>query len=153
MDSTLSTITIFPSNEAELKHYISTIKGEILSGTIDPLSALKQLKYAEKTIAALLKDAELEGHFLEEAEKYGKSFEHLGIKFTVQEVGTKYDFSGCQDSFYDDLIQTKTTVDAKIKEREAFLKTVPEDGIVNGDTGEVIFRASKSSQTKVVVRL
>lgn len=151
--TTLSTISIFPSNEAELKHYITTLKGEILSGNEDPLKVLRQLKFVEKTIASLLKDSELEEHFLEEANKYGKSFTHADTKFTVQEVGTKYDYSTCNDPIWNDLAEKKEQISEEMKAREFFLKTIPIEGVASLDTGEVICPALKTSSTKVVVKL
>jgi hypothetical protein len=153
METTLSTINIFPSNEAEIKHYITTFKNEILSGNEDPLKVLKQLKFVEKTIAALLKDKDLEDHFLQEAEKYGKSFEHLEIKFTVAEVGTRYDFSTCNDSVWNDLNLKEKELTENKKLRETFLKTIPIEGVANADTGELIYPALKTSTTKVTVKL
>lgn len=153
METAISTITIFPSNDAELKTYISTIKAEILSGSVDPLLALKQLKFVEKTIDNLLKDAELDSLFIEEVEKYGKTTDHLGAKFSIQEVGVKYNYADCGDSEYSELVSSKKRLDDKIKDREGFLKAVPEDGMVNPETGEMIYRATKTSTTKVVVRL
>lgn len=153
MEQALSTITVFPSNEAELTHYIRTIKDEILSGNIDPLAALKQLKYVERTIAALLKDAELDDYFLSEAEKYGKSFEHLGIKFNIQETGTKYDYKATGDPIWNDINEEKEKISEAMKAREGYLKAIPEEGAADPLTGALIYRAPKTSTTKVVVRL
>ena len=153
METTLSTINIFPSNEAEIKHYITTFKNEILSGNEDPLKVLKQLKFVEKTISALLKDKDLEDHFLQEAEKYGKSFEHLETKFTVSEVGTRYDFSTCMDSVWNDMDLKEKELTANKKIRETFLKAIPIDGVANPETGELIYPALKTSTTKVTVKI
>jgi hypothetical protein len=150
---TLSTITVFPSSEAELTHYITTLKGEILSGGDDPLNVLKQLKFAEKSIAAILKDPDIEDHFLSEALKYEKSFEHLGVKFTVQETGTKYAYNMCRDSVWNDLDNQRILLDAKLKARETFLKALSEEGAANPETGEIILQPLKTSTTKLVVRL
>ncbi|MFA7361988.1 MAG: hypothetical protein WC139_13230 [Candidatus Kapaibacterium sp.] len=150
---TLSTITIFPSNDAELKHYITTLKDEILSGNDDPLKVLKQLKFVEKTISQLLKDKELEDHFYAEAVKYGKTFRHLDTEFSIKEVGAKYDYLTCHDSVWDDLEKRKFEIDAKMKEREQFLKSIPLEGVANALTGEIIYMPLKTSSTKVVVKL
>jgi len=153
MERALSTISVFPSNDAELKRYITTIKAEILNGGDDPLKVLKQLKFVEKTIAALLKDKELDNFFIDEAAKYGTSFEHLDTHFDIRETGVKYDYSGCKDSVWNYLNEQSEKLDEKKKERETFLKVLPLEGVVNPETGEMIYRPAKSSTTKVAVKL
>lgn len=143
----------FPQTQVAIDTYVNEFKSQILSGNEDPLNALKQLKFAEKTIAKLLKDKDLDAHFVEEAQKYGKSFTHLDTNFTVQEVGTKYDYSTCCDSVYNDLASQKAKIDEEIKLRETFLKSIPLDGVANPSTGEMIYPPLKTSSTKVVVKL
>lgn len=153
MERTLSIINELPSNEGEIKRFTAAIKREILSGGDDPLRVLKQLKMVEKTIAGLLKDKDLDNFFIDEALKYGNSFDHLDTHFDIKEVGTKCNYSGCNDSVWNYLNEQCEKADAKLKEREAFLRTIPLEGIVNPETGELIYRPSKTSTTKVCTKL
>jgi hypothetical protein len=149
----LSTIMVLPSNEGEIKRFVETIKSEILGAGDDPLKVLKQLKMVEKTIAILLKDKDLDNFFIDEAIKYGNSFEHLDTHFDVREVGTKYDYSSCNDSVWNYLNDMAEKAENKLKERETFLKTIPLEGVANPETGELIYRPAKTSTSKVCVKL
>jgi hypothetical protein len=150
----LSTITVFPSNKTEIAMYSRKLKSEILASNDDPLEILKQLKIVESVIADILKDTDIERHFLAEAYKYvEKTFDHKGVKFTIGEVGVKYDFSECGDPGYFDLVKQSEEIKEKLKAREEFLKTIPDEGTVDPGTGVFINKATKSSKSKVTVRL
>ena len=89
-----------------------------------------------------------------ETRKYegeGKSFVYNGVKFTVQERPT-YDYSVCEDETYKELLEQKERLDAKVKDREAFLKALKEPVacITHGNT---IYPPSKKSKTVVAVTL
>jgi len=76
-----------------------------------------------------------------------------GATLTVSEVGVKYNFGDCGDQVYNDLIKESEVLKEKIKERESYLKTIPKEGTVCPIHGNFINRPSKSSKTKVIVRL
>jgi hypothetical protein len=153
MDKALSVINELPSNKFEINRFVTTIKAEILAGNEDPLKILKQLKMCERTLDVLLTDKELEDFFLEGAAKYGKSFDYLDTHFDIREVGVKYDYSTSNDSVWIELDKAKSELDKKLKDRETFLKALPEEDIANSDTGEIIHKPLKTSTTKVVVKL
>jgi hypothetical protein len=150
---TLSTIMLLPSNEDEIKRFVTLLKSEILNRGDDPLKVLKQLKMVEKTIGILLKDKELDNYFIDEASKYGTSFEHLDTHFDIRETGVKYDYLVCNDSVWNYLHEKSEKIDAELKARELFLRNVPLEGVANPETGELIRRPPKSSTTKVAVKL
>lgn len=85
----------------------------------------------------------------DEIEKHGKEFVTAnGVKLELAEVGTKYDYSQCNDDVLSELEFQLTIMEAKIKERQTFLKTLPARGMeIIKDGGEValIFPPSKSS--------
>jgi len=66
----------------------------------------------------------------------GKS-EIFGNYKASESFRAKYDFASCNDSAYNDLISAKKEIEEQIKEREKFLKNIPEDGIATAD-GEMI---------------
>jgi hypothetical protein len=151
--NTLSAINLLPSNNDEVKRFVVKARNEILAGNEDPLKVLIQLKMVEKTIDILLKDKDIDRHFVVEAEKYGKSFEYLNAHFDIRETGVKYAYETCQDSIWNRLNDQKIELEKQLKERESLLKAIPEEGIVNPETGEMIYKPAKSSLTKVVVKL
>lgn len=89
--------------------------------------------------------------------KHGKKFDYRTAKIEEKEVGTKYDWEKCQDTSLNDLLSMQDSLTAKIKERQEFLKTVPEKGLIITDeeTGETVtvYRPAKSSTTSVAVTL
>jgi hypothetical protein len=72
MTTALSTLSELPSGKAEVEKFKKMLKDEILEATEDPLKIFVKLKYIEKTIADILIDTDIENHFLNEYEKYGK---------------------------------------------------------------------------------
>lgn len=85
----------------------------------------------------------------DEIEKHGKELVTAnGVKLELAEVGTKYDYSQCNDDVLSELEFQLTIIEAKIKERQTFLKTIPARGMeIIKDGGEValIFPPTKSS--------
>ena len=65
-ETALSTLSVLPSNRDQLRTFSRQLKDEILAGNTDPLKALIQLKFAEKLIEDVLKDAELDHLFVKE---------------------------------------------------------------------------------------
>jgi len=155
METTLSVISQLPEGKAQVAQFVRTLKSEILANDRNPLPILVQLKYAEKTIAEILKDDDIDNHFLNEFLLYDKDEKVIvnGATLSVSETGVKYDFTGCGDQVYNDLIKESEALKEKIKEREAYLKTLPSEGTVCPIHGNYINRAVKSSKTKVKVSL
>jgi hypothetical protein len=154
METAISVITVFPSNKLELEQYKRKLKSEILVNDRDPLAILLQLKFVEKTIADILTDKELDDHFLTEAEKYKqKTFDHLGVKFTIAETGVKVEYSESGDLKWFDLQKQLTDLKKKIKERETFLAALPYEGTVDPETGLFLNKPPRKSKTKVTVTI
>ena len=104
----------------------------------------KEVKSSKKYTEALEKQSAL-------YEGEGKSFTYNGVKFTVQNRPT-FDFSVCEDETYSDLKEQKDILDAKIKDREAFLKALKEP-VADVTHGNTIYPPSKKSKTVVAVTL
>lgn len=79
-----------------------------------------------------------------------------GVKFTLAEVGTAYDFSKCNDQELCDLEVAAMNAANELKKRKEFLKTVPQSGldIITKD-GEAIkiYPPAKSSKSSFKVSL
>jgi hypothetical protein len=155
METALATISNLPSNKEQVKVFSRMLKDEILANNADPLKTLVQLKFIEKTIADILKDEELDYHFLKEFLLYDKDEKVFvnGAELRSGEVGTKimYEDSGDPDWF--DLDKQIKELTEKKKEREKFLQNIPYDETVIHVSGCIITRAPKKSKTKVIVRL
>jgi hypothetical protein len=156
METALSTINLLPSNKEQVKTFAAMLKNEILANDKDPLPILVQLKFIEKVIGDILKDEEIDYHFLKEFLLYEKEKEVIvnGAKLQQQETGVKYTYADSGDPVWNDLSKQIDELTEKRKERETFLKAIPYDaGIVDSDTGVFITRPPKTSKTKVVVKL
>ena len=156
MDTALATISTLPSNKAELAKFSRMLKNEILASDKDPLPILVQLKVIEKVVADILKDDEIDHHFLKEFLLYEreKIIEVNGAKLEQRETGVKFDYNSSGDPVWFELEKQANEIAKKKKEREAFLQNIPYDaGIVDSETGVFISRPPKTSKTKVIVKL
>jgi hypothetical protein len=147
--------------------FASQIADAVESGEISALQAHMQMKSFEDIMTMLTETSDKKNknfalavryrkELLDQAQQYGKEFSLHNAKFSVKEVGTKYDFSVSNDTKIAELKQELEALNLKIKERENFLKNLPESGVdeVNDD-GEVIklYRPLKTSTTAVSVSL
>ena len=128
----------------------------VAEGRLAPLETLSKLKFAELTIKTAI-DGVMDAA-IDEAAKYnkGEKITAMGCELSQKESGVKYDYSGCGDAVYDRLVAEMDALKEKMKDREAFLKTVKEAMTVGDEeTGEVmtIRPAAKSSKTIVEVRI
>jgi len=119
------------------------------NGHITPLQLASQLKFVEDIITNVKE--ELRQRVVSEQSKYGKErMTYKGAAFDIKEAGIKYDYSHCNDTIWDDLKQQLDDLNVKIKEREAFLKTLRERlTYVDESTGEIvtIYPPQKKSTT------
>lgn len=79
-----------------------------------------------------------------------------GVKFTLAEVGSSYDFSQCGDQELYDLELAATNAANEVKKRKEFLKTVPVAGLeILTKDGELvtIYPPAKSSRSSFKVSL
>lgn len=139
MESAISNLTIFPLTNTGKSDFITKTKAAILSGDVDPLKIDATLKMIEDICGALRKDADIKRAVHDTADRYEKSFKIHGVSFTRSERKT-YLYESCNDSTYTVLLSQMEDLKAKIKARETFLQSLPEEGTVNPDTGELINR-------------
>ncbi|HUX55589.1 MAG TPA: hypothetical protein VMV77_01350 [Bacteroidales bacterium] len=151
MENALSYLTALPSNIEERQQFFRKVKDEILDEAGDPLIILRQIKSATKLFESILEDKDIDYLFLTEAEKYGKSFDHAGARFSIQETGTQYEYKACGDPEWDALSEQIKELTEEKKKRQNFLKAIPFEGTFDQATGTHISRAPKTSKTSVVV--
>ena len=156
METALSTISTLPSTKDQLREFGRKLKDEILANDKDPLKILVQLKYAEKVIADILKDKDIDHHFLKEFLLYEaeKEIEINGATLRQSETGVKYDYEASGDPVWFDLVKKIKELTEQRKEREKMLQNIPFDkGMVDPDSGVFISRPPKTSHTKVIVKV
>lgn len=150
-------VALFETNKTQRQTFVTMVIDSLTNGDVDPLKIHLQVKCMEDIIADLKEDATYRELVLNAAQTNGKSFEYQNAKIEVREVGTKYDFSGCDDPVYNELAYQAKVSAAALKARETVLKAIPITGMVITDesTGETnkVYPPAKSSTTSVVVTL
>ena len=136
---------------------VREIFDEVLNGRVNPLELHLRLKSAEEVIKQLTGLEPYKAILLDEAQRYGKSFNYQTAKIDIREVGVKYDYSGCGDSELDALYKAHQATAERIKVVETYLKGLPAAGVqvLNPETGEVErhYPPAKTSTTSVAVTL
>ena len=154
METALSTIKLMPLSKTQIIEFAEQLKETLESGNVNPLELALYFKAIEETIKQV-KDT-LSPLALNEAEKYGKSFNYNGASVSIKELGTTYDFSQCNDAQwndYDEIIKVATELK---KQRETFLKSLTDAmTIVNDVTGEIetIYPPIKKSTTGITITI
>ena len=135
--------------------FAAGIKRQIINEEVDRLEAAKQLKVLEEIVNELRSDTEIQELILEEAEKENqKSFEKRGAKFQIRATSTKYDFKVCNDTDWEQLEAQEKSVKKLRKEREKFLKAIPEfKQIADPETGNIISAPVKRQKMGVAISI
>lgn len=150
-------MSLFETNREQGLSFAQQVLDFVKEGGADPRKILLQAKCVNDIMSAITEDEVFKTMLLAESEKHGKKHEYMNAELSIREAGVKYDYSNCNDTPYNELVAEKEKLDAKIKDRERFLKNVPTEGttIVDESTGEAItvYPPSKSSKTIVSVTL
>lgn len=130
---------------------VMSLRDMVIRGEVDPLKAFVNIARVAEVIEVLKKDELFLDAAMREYSKYGEKSVTLGIcTVTEAQVGTKYDFSQCNDSALNDLYERQAQVKNDVKERETMLKALPSKlTIINDQTGEVteVLPPIKTSKT------
>lgn len=152
-----SIVALFDTDKEQRKSFADSIVNEIMEGNKNALDIHVQLKMIESLLKDINDRPEYKTALLEEAQKHGKSFTFHSAKVEVKEVGTKYDYSQCNDHELVMLENIAKEWTDKVKARQELLKKVPVEGLKQLDeaTGEIYYSypPSKSSTTSVAVTL
>jgi hypothetical protein len=96
--TTTSILSLFETTKEERQSFCLDIVSKLESGEANPLKVHLQIKAAEDLIKKLNENTVYKSYLLDASQKYGaKSFEYGNAKFEIKEVGTKYDFTNCND--------------------------------------------------------
>lgn len=125
MDNALSVITEFNLTRTQIENYVQKALEQIDTGLYNPLSIHLCLKAMEELIKKIKEG--ISEQVLQEAEKYGKSFDYMGARVQLTERRT-YDYS--KDDAW-------SQISRSLKQREELLKylTAP---LADTETGELI---------------
>jgi hypothetical protein len=120
------------SNELT-KNQIKIVAESCVQQLIDNGSVIESADAVAK-MELLIKEIRANKDYVEavrdEVTKFGKSVvTSSGTKIELAEVGTKYDFSVCNDSVLNQLETSITELELMLKERKEFLKTVSIGGL------------------------
>ena len=168
--TTTSILALFETNKEQRQSFIIDLMEKLENGEVDPLKVHFHVKCMDKILDELTNIDETKNKdgfhiakrykklVLEAAEKYGqKEFQYMGAKIKVGEVGTKYDYSKCNDPEILELQKQAAELKEKIDKKTKFLQALPIEGVsvVNEETGETynIYPAAKSSTTFITMSL
>lgn len=156
--TTTSILSLFETNKDQRQSFAMSVVDALDNGQVEPLKVHLQVKCMEDIIKLLNANTIYKSRVLEAAQTYGeKSFQYNNAKVEIKEVGTKYDFSKCEDPILADLYNKQMELDKAVKDRETMLKTVSEKGLIITDpeSGETftVYPPAKSSSTSVAITL
>lgn len=152
--ATTTDLSLFETTKSERQDFAQSVVNYLKEGLSDPLKVHLQVKCMEDLIKQITSHPDYKDLTLDEAAKYGKSFEMHNAKFEVKEMGVKYDYSNCGDPIYNRLAEELAELEKKVKDRQAFLKAVqPGTELLIEDEVIVLYPPVKTSTTSITVNL
>lgn len=153
MESAISIFRKLPETKSQIKKYSQLIRESVLNGEVDPLDFAAQVSALEQLFKNLKADHLIKDVVLQEAEKYGKSFEKGNAKFQIKEMGVRFDYSNCEDVEWETICSEVNKWTEKKKSRENFLRGIEPNAEVYGSDGTQLKPPVKTSTTSVAVIL
>jgi len=152
---TQTDLSLFETSKTERQEFAQSVINNAKEGLLNPLKLHLQVKCLEDLIKQITSNPSYRELTLDEAYKYGKSFEHYNAKFEIKEMGVKYDYSVCQDPIYNKLKDELEALQEKIKAREMVLKSLSQEGLQTLIEDEVVtlYPPNKTSTTTISVNL
>ena len=131
-------LELFSTSKQGVEQFSRQIIDAVKGGEIDPLKVRVWLKTVE-TIADIVNKA-TKVNQLTAADKYSERvFEAYGASVEKSELGTKYDFTVCGDTAWEQFRVVEELAKRNRTERETFLKALPgPTTIVDETSGEVL---------------
>ena len=141
-------------NKSDVIDLFVKTKDQIMSGEQNPLKTAVHLKALEEVIKKLRTDEQIQDYTLEQALlENEKTFKMYGAEIQIKEMGTKYDYSDCNDSLLDGLYYKMNELKTEIKDRETMLKSISEKSPAVSMEGEILNRPTKTSKTGISITL
>lgn len=120
------------------------------------LEAAEALTVMENFIKEVRSSKEFTEYVREEVAKNGKDITNpSGAKIELAETGTKYDYSGCNDTALIEVESNLVEIESLISDRKAWLKTIPAEGmeVVIGDEIVRVYPPTKTSTSSYKITL
>jgi hypothetical protein len=120
------------------------------------LEAAEALTVMENFIKEVRSSKDFTEYVREEVGKNGKDITNpSGAKIELAETGTKYDYSGCNDSALIEVESNLVEIETLISDRKAWLKTIPAEGmeVVIGDEIVRVYPPTKTSTSSYKITL
>lgn len=140
-------------SEISVENAAAKIHHELMEGTMEPIKIASMFKFSADTFARLKEMTDENGKnsfadmvresIEQKADDKKNYITENGIKFSLAEVGTSYDFSKCNCDIWTNLDNQIKDLTAKKKEREKFLKGINDMITVaepDTETGELLIR-------------
>jgi predicted transcriptional regulator len=142
-----------PETKAEIATFKNIAVAEILEHKY-PIEIARQLKCVAETIEAIQSDESFKECIIDALDKEGGKTILNGAKIEKMEAGTKYDYSVCNDSIWNDLEKQVKELSEKKKNRETFLKSLANqvEEVISAQ-GEILQCPIKTSKTTFKITL
>lgn len=153
MENLISFLKFSPRG-GEISNAADQVAAQVIDGHEDALQLLVGIKATQKLFDAIIE--RIEESALNEALLEAKRFDKFGAKIEVREVGTRYNFDGCNDPVLARLTEAKKQWSDLEKDRQNLLKTLRgKTEMLDTETGEIIYALPpiKTSKTGLVVIL
>lgn len=148
-----SILSLFDTTKEQRVSFADQVIEGVAEGNILPSAILIQAKAMTTICEAIITAPSFKEAAIKEVSQYGKEgFIKHNAELSIMEAGTTYDYSVCNDP---EIIKLQLQVDNAtnlLKERQKFLKSLPEEGVqVVTDDGEVyqIHKPLKKSTTTI----
>lgn len=136
MSNAISELNRMPQNKEEINTFLNSIVHELLEGDADVLEVWKACKIFKQIDTAITKNKKVVELLSTELNKYAKG-ETPAVNGATFKVTNKRAYQ-INDEVVSDLNNQIATLKAKVKARETFLKSIPDEGTVDPNTGEII---------------
>lgn len=147
--SILNVFNLLPTGLNNSEVFKNAIEEELYdNGNLYPHEVLRTVNITTKILSEIVKSPRFKASLYSEMSDKKEIYDGFTI---TQKYVNRYDFNNCNDSVYMELTEKMEALKDKIKKREKFLQAVPEEGIVNGDTGEIINKAEVNSTMSFTV--
>ena len=93
--TTYTDLSLFETSKGERYAFAQGVVNNAKEGLINPLKLHLQVKCLEDLIKQITSNPDYKELTLDEAYKYGKTFEQYNAKFEIKEMGVKYDYTAC----------------------------------------------------------
>lgn len=137
MEYAISALSELPENTEQLNKFCEQAKEEILNGVFDARKICVLRTMLKGIIEGVFEDKKIKDFIEEEMMKHNNK--SSWGEYEIQALNKKsYDFSSCNDSSLNEIIDALKYYSFRLTEREKYLKGLKRE-FINEDTGEIIF--------------